>query len=100
MGDPDREGRGGARGEPGIGAPQPPRSGGDPAEEGEQGGEADEPELAERSEVERVRLTGGIEHVTLLEPVDHESARADPLHGVVGEGAERDAPVRVAVRVD
>ena len=49
---------GGARGESGVGAPQSPRGDRDAAEEREQRREADEPELAERSEVERVRLAG------------------------------------------
>src|SRR5205085_3650225 len=67
-------------------------------DEREQCSEPAETELAERADVERVRLACRIAHGALAQPFDSEAARSGPEQRPVEESLDRDAPVRVAVR--
>ena len=64
---------------------------------GDQCGEdhrADQPELGQRLDLERVRVAHEADDVALLEPLDAEAAGPDPPDRLGAERLERDAPVR------
>ena len=77
MREPHGERRRGSGGERGVVARDAPRGDGHRGEEREQQGEADEAELGEVLELDRVRVAGRVRGVALAQPRDAEAARAD-----------------------
>ena len=77
-----------------------PRRHGQAHDEGGEDGGADQAELAQRLDVERVRVLGRVEHGALAQPVDPERARPGAANRVVAELLEGDPPVVVAVGLD
>jgi hypothetical protein len=90
--------QGGGRpgGEDRIGAVHAARGERDPGGEQREEPGAEQPQLGERLDRQRVGVAGGAGLLALAQPLDGEAAGPDARERMVGEGADRDAPVLVA----